>query len=68
VTTGVTPQVSRAGYLTSNIPIAVRVHHINAAVADGYASCADFNDNIVDALKHYASAVIMQEVEPETDW
>eukprot|EP00571_Detonula_confervacea_P009424 CAMPEP_0172328374 /NCGR_PEP_ID=MMETSP1058-20130122/60317_1 /TAXON_ID=83371 /ORGANISM="Detonula confervacea, Strain CCMP 353" /LENGTH=1083 /DNA_ID=CAMNT_0013045487 /DNA_START=93 /DNA_END=3345 /DNA_ORIENTATION=+ len=60
------PQVYKTQYLESNGPILSKVRIISPAVAQGYNSCDELRDDILNALKHYANSIIVRE--SKDDW
>jgi len=48
-------------YLQSTGPLASRVRIANPGVAEGYESCADLKDDMLNALKYYAYSIIVSE-------
>lgn len=62
------PQVYKTQYLESKGPIlSAKVRMINPAVAQGYSSCDDLKDDILNALKHFANSIIVSESQ-YSDW
>ena len=57
-------QVSKATqYLDSVGPIETKVRIIDPSVVNGYNSCNDLKDDILNALNHYVSTIIAQEIQ-----
>jgi len=56
-----TPSVDEATYLVSPGPIEARIRMATADIANGYTSCADLKDDILNALKHLANTVIVEQ-------
>jgi len=56
-----TPTVDEATYLVSPGPIEARIRMATADIANGYTSCADLKDDILNALKHLANTVIVEQ-------
>lgn len=58
---GITPQVYTRQYLNSNGPIESKLRIIDPSVTDGYESCDDLRDDILNAVKWLANSIIVQE-------
>ena len=58
---GFNPQVYTRQYLNSNGPIESKLRIIDPSVADGYESCDDLRDDILNAVKWLANSIIVQE-------
>ena len=56
------PRVYRTQYLESKGPIISRVRIINPDVANGYDSCDELRDDMLNALKHCANTIIVGEL------
>jgi DNA excision repair protein ERCC-4 len=54
-------ETSTTQFLASNGPISSSVRMIDASIANGYDSCDDLRDDILNALKHYANSIIESE-------
>jgi hypothetical protein len=48
-------------YLVSPGPIEARIRMAGPNTADGYTSCADLKDDILNALKHLANTIIVEQ-------
>mmetsp|Transcript_21912 Transcript_21912/g.41363 ORF Transcript_21912/g.41363 Transcript_21912/m.41363 type:complete len:847 (-) Transcript_21912:807-3347(-) len=57
----VAPVVYETKYLASKGPILSKVRMINPGVANGYDSCDDLREDMLNALKHYASNFIARQ-------
>jgi len=60
------PPVVQAKFLRSSGPLESRVRIASPDIANGYSSCDDLKDDIVEALKFYANSIIMSE--QSNDW
>lgn len=61
-------QVKGKQYLTSNNgPIDSRVRIMDPSVADGYESCTDLREDIINAVKYLANSIIVAEAVPN-EW
>mmetsp|Transcript_23984 Transcript_23984/g.34283 ORF Transcript_23984/g.34283 Transcript_23984/m.34283 type:complete len:861 (-) Transcript_23984:86-2668(-) len=56
-----TPTVEAATYLVSPGPIPARIRMATPTIANGYKSCADLKDDILNALNHLANTIIVQQ-------
>jgi len=59
----VAPVVYETKYLASKGPILSKVRMINPGVANGYDSCDDLREDMLNALKHYASNFIARQTQ-----
>ena len=66
VTASTPTQVARQ-YISSVGPIDSRLRIIDPSVADGYESCADLREDILNAVKYLANSIIVAESEPN-EW
>lgn len=66
VTASIPTQVARQ-YISSVGPIDSRLRIIDPSVADGYESCADLREDILNAVKYLANSIIVAESEPN-EW
>lgn len=63
----IAPQVFKAQFLESKGPILTKpVRVIDPTVANGYESCDDLREDMLNALKFYANSVILREM--NNDW
>jgi len=65
---GITPPVYTRVYLNSNGPIESKLRIIDPSVADGYESCDDLRDDILNAVKWLANSIIVQESASDSTW
>jgi hypothetical protein len=57
-------QASKATRYLDNIgPIESKVRIIDPSVVNGYSSCDDLKDDILNALNHYVSSIIASEIQ-----
>jgi len=56
-----TPQVYKRQYLTNTGPIESQMRIIDPSVVDGYESCDELRNDILNAVKWLANSIIVQE-------
>jgi DNA excision repair protein ERCC-4 len=56
-----TPTVDESTYFVSPGPIQARIRMATADIANGYTSCDDLKDDILNALKHLANSIIVDQ-------
>ena len=54
-------------YISSVGPIDSRLRIIDPSVADGYESCTDLREDILNAVKYLANSIIVSESVPN-EW
>lgn len=50
-------------YFTSTGPLPSKLKMISPAITNGYETCSDLEKDIVEAMKHSANSIIMEQVE-----
>ena len=62
--TPLTPRKKR--FVTTERPLQTKVRTFDSSIVNGYNSCFDLRDDIVNALKYYSNSIIVSE--KEYDW